>query len=314
MIVSSLVVVALVTSPPASVGVGLDLAWESPPGCPDEAEVRQAIDAYLGREQFGPGVEEVRVRGSIAADGGEFRLTVDVALPDGARVERSVAAKRCSELGGAAGLVIAVALDPLRVGEVAPPPAVVEPTDEPEPVREPAPEKKARTLHAEIHVGGGGEIGTLPVIGGGVWAAVGLSGPRFRVEVDGQWWGPREIRPFGAAPDAGASVQLGSAALRGCFVPRVGVVELPSCLAFEAGLARARGIGLDVAKVSHQPWVAVALGQELVWISRRRVGVWIAADALLNVVRAEFQVDDLGSVVELGWVGFRFLGGLAVRI
>jgi hypothetical protein len=303
----------LAAAPESSVGQSLDLEWEAPGGCPAEDEVRGAIDRYLGRENFGAEIREVRVRGAVESVGGQkpWQLRVQVDLPSGT-VDRQVAAARCEQLTNAAGLVIAVALDPLRVSDEVVPVAEIE--TRPEPAAEPpppaAPERKR---WADLRLGAAGEIGTLPRLGAGLWLAVALVGKRYRVEALGEYWFPRVVRPFESATGAGASIQMGAGGVRACFVTGYKRLEFPSCIAAEAGAMRAEGIGLEVSRTSHRAWMAVVAGQELVWTSRRHVGIWFAADGMLNVVRPRFVVDDLGSVFVTGWAGFRLLLGPTLR-
>ncbi len=290
-----------------SVGERLELSWTAPAGCPTQTQVRASIDEYLGRDEFGEAIAQVEIAGRIEpVSGGRFRLGIVVRLPGGT-VDREVEAALCEELAAAAGLMIAVALDPLRVVDVVrPPPAPAPATPDPAPAAEPR-------LGVGLRAGGAGQLGVLPGFGAGVWAALALVGPRYRVEVSGQYWLPQEVKPFEDKPRAGARIQFGAAAARACFVPTAGRFEFPSCVAIEVGAARAHGIGLAQTRVSHRPWVAGVVGQELVWVSRRRVGVWLGADGLLNISRPSFLVDDLGTVFETGVAAFRFVGGPLLR-
>jgi hypothetical protein len=316
--------------PDESVTVGgrLALEWSAPDGCPDEHEIRSAIDRYLGRDDFDGALDDVRISGSAAlTPRGTWQLTTAVTLP-GAVVDRAVEANQCADLANAAGLMIAVALDPLRVSQqVVPvqelesvPPALtveevaqVEEESKGEAATSTPSMDRVRAFSLELRAGAAGEIGTTPKLRGGTWLAFAIVLQHVRVEVSGQWWFPRAIRPFPESPGAGASIQMGGAAVRTCYVPRVRRLELPACLAFEGGLLRARGIGLDEARVSRRPWLAFVAGQELVFMAWRGFGVWLALDAVVNLMRPRFFVEDLGPVLTPGIVSFRFMGGPAVR-
>lgn len=341
---------ALAGAPPVvdetpPVGERLEFQWSAPPGCPEESDVRKAIDRYLGRDDFDRAVDDVRVSGAVRRMGEVWRLTTAVELPTTV-VERTVEASGCADLANAAGLMIAVALDPLRVirkvvpvEEVADTPSSADegtadqgkPDTEarhgdeddgsghvsaagssPPPDQTPAPAARRR-WSLELRTGGAGEIGTTTKLRGGTWLAIALFVDRVRVEVSGQYWFPREFRPFVDAPGAGASLQLGAAALRACYAPNVKRVEFPSCLSVEAGQMRARGIGLQETRVSRRPWVALAVGQEIAWTSGRHIGLWLGLDAVVNLVRPRVHVRDLGPVVATRIVGFRFVGGPAAR-
>jgi hypothetical protein len=308
------------------VGERIDLRWTAPDRCPTEVEVREAIGAYLGREEFSPALDDVVVDGEII-EGAErsFLLAVEVHLPEGT-VERTVEAARCAELRDAAALIIAVGLDPLRVARAVPPlgeepaPAPPEPPPPaPPPVvlsekAPPPPKSSGRTLFADLRFGGALEVGAVPGATGGLHMAVALVGPRFRVEVTGRYMFPRRIHPFAAPMEAGIDVQSGAVAVRGCFVPHVGPVEFPSCAQVEGGVMRGRGVGVSRSEIAHRPYVGVVVGQELVWHSRRRIGLWVGADGVLFVLRPLFVVDDLGTALEGGWAAFRALAGPSVRI
>lgn len=316
-------VLAAVLAP--SPGTELELQWAAPPQCPQAPTVRAAIDANLGQATFDAALSSIVARGTITPDGGAWQLDVEVSLPSG-RVERSVVGRDCEDLASAAGLMIAVALDPLRVVDTVgePPPSLIRPdavpqADEEErpelsPRRQPLVPKGRERLLIEPRVGGVLEIGSLGLVRGGVAAGVGFVGPRWRVDIVAQWWAPRPVRPFGAALDAGVSVQQVGGGARACVRSRVGPVELPTCLGFEAGVAVAGGIGLDEPRNAALPWAAAVVGQELTWVSRRRVGVFVGADAMLHVVRPRFRVADLGIAARTGWVGVRFVVGPLVRM
>jgi hypothetical protein len=311
---AAFVIAALAAALARAPDTDLELQWEAPPSCPDASAVRAAIDANLGREAFASTLSSVVARGTITAQGETWRLDVEVSWSAG-RMQRSVVSDGCTELAAAAGLVIAVALDMLRDMQPEAPPQVHE-EERPQPIAppEPAPPERARKIAIEPRVGAELEIGALEVVRGGVAAGVGFVGARWRVDLVGQYWAPRSVRPFAEAPDAGVSVQQGSAGARACLRARVGPIELPTCLGAVAGGARARGIGLDVPRRALLPWAAVVLGQEVTWVSRRRVGVFVGADAMIHVVRPRFRVTDVGTAVRTSRVGARFVVGALVRV
>ncbi|MBL4686292.1 MAG: hypothetical protein JKY37_16985 [Nannocystaceae bacterium] len=133
-------------------------------------------------------------------------------------------------------------------------------------------------------------------------------------DVAGQYWGPRRVLPFEQARTAGVVVQQGGIAAKVCVIPTNGALEVASCLGADAGVARAGGVGLDVSRVTNAPWVAMSIGQELTWVSRRRVGVWVAADAMVHIVRPQWRVRDLGIAAKTGPVGFRLVVGPTLRL
>ena len=309
----------------------IELRWTAPENCPGTAALREAIESNLARDEFGPGLEAVKVQGDIEGTAPNWRLRVSVRLPGG-QVEREVTSSRCEELAAAAGLIIAVALDPLRVVETietaraaepappAAPPLVFRPVepmvrdaDEPPSDSGRAVPRPGR-LHADVRVGGVAEYGSVDALRGGVTGSAGLVGPWYRADLGLQYWAPRRITPFGAEPDAGVSIQQAGVGGRGCLMPRLGPIELASCVGFEGGAAIARGIGVDRSRLSSLPWAAAVFGQELGWISNKRVGLWAGADAMLHVVRPRYTLADLGQVVQTGFVGVRAVAGVAMRL
>ncbi|HWB74513.1 MAG TPA: hypothetical protein VG755_06150 [Nannocystaceae bacterium] len=317
-VLAALLAAVLAPSP----GTELALQWDAPPECPQGSAVREAIDANLGEGDFDAAIA---ARGTIVADGERWRLDVEVTLSSG-RVERSVVSRECAGLADAAGLIIAVALDPLRVVHTVaqPPPVPTRPIAVPqadeverpqlEQRTQPRAPKQTRSLAIEPRIGGVLELGALGLVRGGIAAGVGLVGPRYRIDFVAHYLAPRAVRRFDAAPDAGVSVQQAGVGARACVRSRLGPVELPTCLGFEAGVAVARGIGLGAPHRTALPWAAVVIGQELTWVSRRRLGVFVGADAMVHVVRPRFRVSDLGTAARTGWVGVRFVAGPVVRI
>ncbi len=298
----------------------LKLRWEAPPSCPTEAEVRDRIGAYLGRDEFDDALDDVRVAGHVESQrGGAWLLTVDVWIGEES-VRRRIEAPRCADTRDAAALIIAVALDPLRVSREAPPPARERAPTTPTPssgaARPPRPTTsvpRSRSLRADVRTGGVMEVGAAPRITGGVALEVAMVGPRFRVGLVSRYLPPRMARPFDSPSTAGARVQTGVVGMRGCFVPSIRRLELPSCLQLDVGVTRGAGVDLEVLRVTHRPWVTAAVGQEVVWHSRRRVGAWIAADATVTLLAPRFVVDDLGTVYTPGWAALRLLAGPSVR-
>ncbi|MBL4689628.1 MAG: hypothetical protein JKY37_33885, partial [Nannocystaceae bacterium] len=179
-----------------SVGEGIGLEWTAPSSCPQESEVREAIDLNLARDVFSEQLATVEVHGAIEETNGGWVLRVRTELPSG-RVERAVESVECAELAAAAGLIIAVALDPLRVVETVTANVAPATADEPPPTLEPRPRPQAEAPTRERHwsfdlrLGLLGEIGSLTVPRAGVWAGAGVKTKRVRFDVAGQYWGPR---------------------------------------------------------------------------------------------------------------------------
>lgn len=315
---------ALVASIEPTVAERLRVGWASPPGCPTVDDVRVAIDRNLAGDVIDGPWDSIAVEGRIEATAAGWALHVRVGLPDG-HLERALASDACDELADAAGLVVAVALDPLRdasprpvvPGPIPPPPAEdreAAPRLRPDGDAKPRPTAHRTRPPIDLRLGVLGELGSLgtPRVGG--WLGIGVVGRRARLDVAGQYWAPRRLHPFDGAPAAGVALAQGGASIRGCVLALQGPLTLATCVGAEAGAARGRGIGLARVQASWAPWAAVVLGPELSWISRRRVGLWVAADAMVHVVRPRWRVRDLGIGARTGPVGLRLVAGPSVRL
>lgn len=308
----------------------LELTWTAPAGCPQREAVQTAIANNLAREDFGNALDAVEMRGEIAQAPEGWSLRVSVRLPDGS-VDRELTAGTCDELAAAAGLIIAVALDPLRVQRVRPPPQpepiptgppkawanpprpptpAVEADVEPDPP--PKPEIPARAL--DLRLAAMLDVGSLPVLRGGGQAGVGVVGRWFRADASVLYWAPRAVRPFAAAPDAGARVQQAGLGARACLKPELGAFEASSCGGLEGGMSWSRGIGLDSPETTALPWLTGTAGLEVAWVSRAAVGLFAGADAQFHLVRPRVNVDGLGETLKLAPAGARALVGMLVRL
>lgn len=228
-----------------SIGRAIDLEWIAPAQCPQHDAVRDAIDRNLAREPMPDALVGVRAQGSVTAQDDGWVLRVRTALGE-REIERVVPAAACTELADAAGLIIAVDLDPLRVLQQArriPEAAAREPApaiDETPVLRRrvsespPVPPPPARSF--DVRLGGFGELGSLDVLRAGVWAGFGVVWRRARLDLAGQYWAPRRVTPFASYPDAGVRVSQGGVALRGCYVPGTRSLSFATCGGVEAGV------------------------------------------------------------------------------
>lgn len=306
---------------------GLAVQWEAPSECPDVAVVRAAVEDNLAREAFGEALDAVRVEGTVVRSDDGWSLRIIVAMPQGS-VERTLEAQTCEDLASAAGLIIAVALDPLRVQqardepEPTPPPPIeslmpaaptrVETAEEhplqPEPSVEPAPTRPRSAV--DLRVGAFGELGTLSVARGGVAAMAGWSRGWVRVDAGATFAAPRLV-----SSAEGVGVQLQQAALegRGCIRPQLGAFEPSTCLGVAGGVVWGRGRAIETPQTTTLPWMAVVAGLDLAWVPTERVGGYVGVDGLAHVLRPQVRVDGAGTIVQTGAVGVRALAGLVVR-
>jgi hypothetical protein len=96
--------VGLFVTAPAWAGpqLPIDLRWEAPPGCPQESDVRSRIQKILGSGRHD---SPLRAEGTITRIDGRFHLELVVHVGDVAGT-RSIAAKACEDLAGAAAVEI----------------------------------------------------------------------------------------------------------------------------------------------------------------------------------------------------------------
>lgn len=303
----------------------IELHWRVPEGCGTELEVRDAIARFVSEPIDPHRARDVRVETSVTGTETSLgRLEVRVVAPFG-RVDRAVDVSSCEAIVDVAGVIIAVALD--RLAEEAArqsnapesPPPVAElaspmphPTPEPVVTRRAAPRPRRRpvpALRADAIV----ETGALPGVGAGVALATGLQIRRARVELFGVYLPPREASPFADEPDAGARIQLGAAGIRACFVPAVGKLEVPACVAGEGGAARAHGRGLTTERTAHDGWAAAAVSAALSWVPVPRFALTLRAEGLAVLYRAKFIVGDLGEVHHVARASARIYLGPEAR-
>ncbi|MCH9684873.1 MAG: hypothetical protein K0V04_25785, partial [Deltaproteobacteria bacterium] len=86
------------------------LDWQAPPECPNEAQLRQQVEALLTAAPEGDGT--AHVTGIVEAHEGGYVLTLTTEFR-GARETRGLRAPVCRELGDATALLLATALEPM---------------------------------------------------------------------------------------------------------------------------------------------------------------------------------------------------------
>jgi hypothetical protein len=307
-----------------------DASWQAPAECPDLAAVQARIRAIAGRV---PGDEELRVRARVSGPPWVVRLEL---ARDGVAHERTIAASSCDAVADVVAVVVAVALDPVRVAtrvDVAaaptpvalpsssPPRAAVDATAPPDattaavsPVAARKPVTRAVPMRLSLRVAAGGEVGATPRGTGGVELALAFTRGRFALELQGRYW---IRRTTDVANGASLRTELGTVGLRGCWVGAVTRVRLSACGGLETGdfVARAfevRGARDDV----HFPWLAVTLGGGLAITIVEPVSFWLGIDGAAHVLRPQAVLDtDPATVLyEVAPVSLRVLGGLELRL
>jgi len=88
-------------------GAPIQLRWQAPANCPQEAQVRQKLADLLGSNASDATASRLRAEGQIEQVGERFRLTLNIHydLVNGTRV---VQASACEDLGGVAAVTLAL--------------------------------------------------------------------------------------------------------------------------------------------------------------------------------------------------------------
>ncbi|MCH9687566.1 MAG: hypothetical protein K0V04_39395 [Deltaproteobacteria bacterium] len=292
----------------------LEFDWQVPTGCPDAEQLRARVEEMMS----GPPVDgdTLSVTGTIELREPGFGLILRTEF--GGRVElRELVAPSCDELGEAAAILLAIALEPELAASVSAAPPSVQPMPDgsgppestpvaidpphqppgsrpipPEPRHAPAQAPTRTRPKVRLRLAAVGEAGALPGVTGGPRLAVGLGWPRARLELHGGYLAPRRDDAQGQE----VRYQAGAGGLRGCGRPRVGRIELPVCGGLEGGAVRATTVQSERRRTRHGPWLGplASVGVAARW---GRVGLWAALEAVVPVFSGEFLLH--------GALGFR---------
>ena len=292
---------------------GLELEWRAPPGCPNDAWARKAIEAYLGHRKI-DAFKPIAVHVAIAAvTGGRWRA--ELSIGGGASGDRVFEGATCARVGDAAVLIVALMLDPVQVvtqieapGAEAPPSTPVAPSES---SRRAADGRAAGRL--ELAVQATGDAGSLPEPTVGAGLAAGVRFGRSLVQADIVAWVPR--RAYGGPTAAsGGEIQLYTASVRGCSAAigalKSGLVFEP-CARAEGGLTIGRGFGIAEPVTSLSPWVAVFAGLSIRQTSSESLGAWLSVEGGVPFVRPNYVIEEFGTVFRAGPVLARVSFGLA---
>ncbi len=283
-------------NPPAEI----ELTWEAPEECPNAQGVIERYQALLTTAPTGEGV--MQAEAIIVATDGAWRLELTTRM--GAFTDvRKLRASRCADLGEAAAMLFAVALEP-TLDESRPLPDDEEPdwsgyVDLEEVVEEtaasvvetpPATEELAAPKEKKplfLTVSGGVENGGVPGVTARAAAGLGYAWAWARVEGEAVWYAPRrEPGSFGPA-----SVQVAGATVRGCGVPGTGRWKFPVCLGAEAGATIARVSRADGRQTQTGRWIAPLLRASAV-VQGERIGGFVAFEGAGPVFGTDIRVDD----------------------
>ena len=321
-----------------------ELSLAEAPGsmCP-EIDLRGEVEAALGRP-LAPGEPVLRARVAMHRRGRRVRIVLGLER-DGASTERTLEAASCEGAARAAGLVLALALDPelgLRADEPPPPPETTHdvapetqgelPESQPElqiaiegsvlPEPDPAPEHVASprvSLAPAITARALVDGGSLPGVNGGAslggGLVAGLGAIELAIELEASYLAAARA----IAPEPGASVELVLAygTLRaGLMVPVVPILALGAAAELDVGAAGGAGMGARVQSGSSQllAWASLR-GALLVEVRPvASVGMRVMGSIGTPLSAPSFEIAGLGSVFSPSGVLVQGALGLVVRI
>lgn len=196
--------------------------------------------------------------------------------------------------------------DPHALSSLAPDPLVPpDNTTRPDPARK-------RRLRVLLRLAGGLEAFGMPSVGPQLNPAVGLLGPRWRVELTALYRAPTTASSPDV-PTAGGSFRLWTLGLRACGVLRPRPLEVPLCLGVEAGQARGDGHGFAAPQRARLPWIALTAGPALAWAPRPWLALWAGIDLAVPLLAGRFAIENLGEVHSFAPVSLRAALGLETR-
>ena len=285
----------------------LELTWDAPESCPNTESIRQRVEQILRGPPSSSATVVARGKVETSSDG-RFHLALTIRSGD-LEETRALDAATCSALAEAAGVLIALAIDPSRTetsdAPVEPPvPSVPSSPSskraEPPPRREdhhavsapiePPPPRVA------IGVGAAFASGTLPDSGGGVLASGALRVRRFRAGLFGTYFFPQS-----ASFDRGAGATFGMFELGafGGYLFPVGPVAFGPSAELEATFVAAKGFGIREPRVTSTWWPTVVLGGRVEGRLARNLGLFTTGDMLLPIGAPTFTLATAGAGVKL---------------
>ncbi len=331
------VLAALVAAPtddPVAAPLPADyaLTWTAPPGCPDAATIRAKVDGWLAGRVGGEGTMLVEASVAHTQDRWDMEVRTEFA---GSTDSRRIAARSCAELGDSLALVVALALEPLLLGNAAVPEnnhavplqapvkslpklgsvAEAHPHDhriartgtrEFSPTRARADPYRAHRPRAGMRLQAGLEYGAVPGVAPYLAASFAAIWPRWQVEFSGGWIGPRQRTSMGTS----VRVQLGVVGARGCALPTLGRWQIPVCVGLESGVERLRGESSQRLRVTHGPWLAPAAAAAAAR-SWGRLGVWIEGQVAIRAIGTRARFGD-AVLFSSARASLRFVAGLTL--
>jgi hypothetical protein len=306
----------------------LDLTWQAPPGCPQEAAVREQIRELVPSAMLdSSGLE---AEGTISRVDSRFRLNLVLRLGD-SRGERSIESDSCSDLAGAAAVALGLLLQSATQPEAEPgsdtardggagatesstatpePPASTPAQSPMTPPDTTQPAARARSWRVALAAPElSADLGPLPKPSVGLALAAGVSLQDWLFLASFQL--PRRQQLLLPGPSgAGAELEHLSLELWACRSWRASRFELGPCLIFGWERLLATGQGAGVSPASEQTsWVSFGAAAT----GRFYVADWLAitasAGAKLQGARPTIRIDGLDDSRRLAPAALAFRAG-----
>lgn len=314
------------------------LAWDAPTECPTRDEIQTRVEALLGGDASASRVADVQVEGRVERVASGFRLELSLIAGDRPTV-RELEASTCDELAGAAAIAIALlarssaasvdstaaadtpAAAPAHEGSASLARATAraeKPATQPVATRrrEISADAAARSERVRLLVDAPLAVvgwGSLPSMGLGVGAAVGVRWKALRAVAGGELWQPQTLDQSGF----GARFELQSARAEACLTQDVIGAELGPCIGVALERLSGQGIASETfsARSSSTLWISgtggIVAAVPVPGLSALRV----LGQASVRVAtrRPRFVIDQLGPVHQpalaapkldfgLGWI------------
>jgi hypothetical protein len=289
------------------------LSWNGPPGCPSAENVRARVDALLDGGATAGSVADVRASGEVERVDNGYRLLLTMGVND-TPSSRVIEARSCDELAGAAAIAIALlarssseSASESSTGEgttgsdasaTPAPPTPAPPNREPpsgqkSPPTGTSPGRLRFLIDAPVGVAG---WGSLPSVGLGLGAGLGVRWRALRFAVGGELWHPQTDEVSGFA----SRFTLQSGRAEACLVQPVLGLELGPCLG--AGVQRLAGEGVESpvfsAKSRTSVWIfgSGGLFASVPMPGFAHLRFFGVASVFVSPARPRFVIDQLGPI------------------
>lgn len=296
--------------------------WKAPPQCAFESAIPEELERLLGAEPESLGAIE-RVAATVRVVGPQHQLSL-VFEESHRRSVRVIEAQSCDHLVEAGALAIALALEPSfgeddelwwSDSEVAPSPAVDDPTSDGGLEREGTPPAPARPTRWQAFFETVVDAGSLPSPELALSVGVRVRRPRWSVAAHAllarsqrQTVGPGQFVEFGlwlfGGRSCGALVQSHGGA---------GGLSVAGCVVLEAGSQGAEGLGLERSRSVRRLRLAPGAALESAFGLTPLASVSARLESVLPLNRARAAVDDAPLLGQPSRVALRGYLGLDLR-